>query len=214
MYEVEKLLELPLGRSLSEGNWESHVYELGDVWVYKEIKQPSSIDERVLDYESRRLLQTFWNSDVHFHNMVHDYQIFKTEIGDFIPETLFLRQTSLLDKLNIVTVSVQEKLRGSSLKDTHTDTPQLKDLANSVRDLCEQTFKAPPDFHPGNLIITNDQKLFFFDTGTPSDWGYFLDPEKMADIIKVPHEKAVQLSEFMKPIHEKHWQKLTEFSVS
>lgn len=212
MEKIEKILEFPLGKCLAEGNWESHVYELGDAWVYKEIKQPNCIDKTVTDYKSRQLLQKFWNSELHFKNMEHDYQIFKSKIGAFIPETFFLRHKSLLDQPAVVTISIQEKLSGALLKDFLEYTPQLKALANSVRELCEQTFKAPTDFHPGNLILTNNKKLFFFDTGTPSDWEYFLDPEKMSEMIKVTLDEATLLTKFMKPIHENHWQKLIDAS--
>jgi thiamine kinase-like enzyme len=212
MNEVKKLLELPLGKSLAEGNWESYVYELGDDWVYKEIKQPSAIDEAVSDYKSRQILQTFWNSEVHFQNMIHDYQVFKSKLTTLIPETFFLRQTSLLDQSLIVTISIQKKLNGTLCKDIDNNTQQLKELAIIVRELCEQTFNAPPDFHPGNLLLTDDGKLFFFDTGTPSDWDYFLDPKKMVDISSITSSEANKLTEFMKPIHEKHWQKLIDFS--
>jgi hypothetical protein len=144
--------------------------------------------------------------------MVNDYQIFKSKIGDFIPETICHRQTSLLDQSTIVTFSIQEKLSGVLVKDIHDEVPQLSEVANSVREICEYVFKAPPDFHPGNLILSNTGQLFFFDTGTPSDWEYFLDAEKIADVIGVDLSEAFQLTEFMKPIHEKHWRKLIKFT--
>ena len=132
MNKIEDLLKLPLGDCLAEGNWESHVYELGNAWVYKEIRQADSIDEEVSNYESRQLLQKFWNSGVHFKNMVNDYQVFKSKLGDFIPETFFIRQASLLDKSNVVSISIQEKLRGTLLKDIRDDVPQFMDMSMTV----------------------------------------------------------------------------------
>lgn len=214
MDQIKDLLKLQLGESLAKGNWESHVYELGDEWVYKEVKQPSSVDKTIENYESRQLLQEFWNSEVHFQNMVHDYKVFNSKIGKFLPETFFLRNKSLIDQSSIVTISIQEKLSGTLLNDIDYQVPQLKELAKLVRELCEQVFSAPSDFHSGNLLLTDDGKLFFFDTGTPSDWDYFLNPEKMADVLGSTLDRTFRFTEFMKPIHEKHWQKLIEASES
>jgi len=87
MQQIYDLLALPLGKCMAKGNWESHVYELGTQWVYKEIKQPNSIDKTVDNYESRQLLQKFWNSEVHFDNMVNDYKAFKMNYPGAEPST-------------------------------------------------------------------------------------------------------------------------------
>lgn len=210
MDQINDLLTLQIGKSLAEGNWESHVHELGNDWVYKEIKQPRAVDHTVDSYEARLLLQEFWNSEIHFQNMVHDYEIFKLKLGSFIPETLFLRNTSLIDQSLIVNICVQEKLSGTLLKDLHHNPPKLQELAKSLRGLCEQVFKAPADFHPGNLLVDAKGRLFFFDTGTPSDWEYFLNPEKLHEVLGGTLDQASLLTEFMQPIYDNHWQKITE----
>jgi len=129
-----------------------------------------------------------------------------------MPQTFFIRTESLFDNSTMVNISIQQKLTGILLKDAKDEVVELKNLAKLVREMCEQVFKAPPDFHPGNLLFTNDGKLFFFDTGTPSDWHYFLNPKKISNILGVTNDTAQKLTKFMKPIHEHHWQELIEAS--
>jgi len=212
MSEIETYLKLPLGTSLAEGNWENHVYELGNDWVYKEIKSPESLDPATENYTDRKLLQEFWNSDVHFQNMQRDYEVFKSELGSLIPKTLFCKHQSLLSELPSAIISIQEKLNGNLLKDIKSPVSGLCDLAKTVRELCENVFQAPADFHDGNLILMNSKEIYFFDTGTPSDWEYFLDANKFAQATNASSEEATSLVNFMKPIHELHWKKLIVFS--
>ncbi len=213
MQEFTTLLKLPIGKLLSEGNWESHVHGLGDDFVYKEIKSPESIDKTTENYENRVILQRFWNTDIHFENMKKDHEVFLGVVGDHIPKTAIGKCDSLLSEKKDVIVMVQKKVHGVLLKDTDGEVGNIvTELAQKVKALCDDVFRAPADFHKGNMMVTSSEEVMFFDTGTPSDWYYFLNVSNMESVLNLSHLEAEGFVEFMKPIHENHWKKLFEFA--
>lgn len=209
MSQVENLLDLPLGESIAENNWENYVYELGKEYVYKETRLAEDIAPSITNYLERVILQRFWNTETHFLNAKNDYNVFKLSLKEWIPETHFYRGESKLSAKNPTSIFIQQKIKGVLLSEYDSELPaEYKMLREQVRLLCVNTFNAPADFHSGNLIISEDKKLFFFDTGTPSNWKYFLNAEKMISVLNLSEDEAKDFVSFMSGIHDKHWKNL------
>lgn len=205
MNTLHQLLQLPLGTQLAVNNWESHVYELGEEWVYKEIRTEHELDTATKHYDSRYTLQRFWCSDTHFHNMQHDSSVLRTALKDWWPQSFITRQPSRFNDNPHAIVTIQQRLRGRLLKDMPEYTSEnLERLRNTVHTVVN-VLRAPLDFHPGNIIVIPEtDTVYFFDTGTPSDWKFLLDPTRLQTAIDIPTDEAVAFVDFMRPIHARH----------
>lgn len=210
--EINTLLALPVGKLLAEGNWENHVHELGEDFVYKEVKSPECVEKGTKNYENRVLLQKYWNTEVHFENMQKDQKVFKDALEGYIPDAVVCRNNSLISDRKKVIITVQEKIQGTLFKDSSLETSAVKELAQKVHALCVEVFNAPPDFHGGNLMVTDSGNMLFFDTGTPSDWNYFLSASKLESLLELTKSEAEGFVAFMKPVYESHWNKLSDLA--
>lgn len=201
----EQIFSLPLGAELGGDNWESFVYQIGDSWVYKEIKTEHDIDPETPNYKNRHTLQRFWCSDTHFRNVISDQEILQEHLSDWLPETYIVRRQSQFRADYNATVFLQERIEGQLLKEASTQPAGYRRLAEKVEYLTKDVFRAPLDFHNGNLIVQSDTgALFFFDTGTPSNWSYFLDPEKLQTAIDIDTTDAQTFVTFMESLHKIH----------
>ena len=202
----QDLLQLPLGAKLADDNWENHVYELGTEWVYKEIRTEHELNKSVLNFNNRYTLQRFWCSDTHYQNLLHDQDILKQSLREWLPKTYITRQQSRFNDNPNATVTIQKKLDGTLLKDIPDYTSDsLTRLRQKVFELVNEVFNAPLDLHSGNILVeSGTHAVYFFDTGTPSDWQYFLDAKKLQTAIAVTPNVAECFATFMSHIHTKH----------
>lgn len=205
MANVEELLELPLGKCISDQNWENLVYGLGDEWVYKEVKTEHQLAPDTKNYDMRHILQRYWCSQTHFENIERDQAIFNSRMSEWYPETYVTRAPARFSDNPGAIITVQKKLQGKLLKDLPGFTSDdLTALTKRIGELI-LTFDAPLDFHAGNIIIEDEtEKVYFFDPGTPSDWHYFLDAERMVEAVVISCAQADDFVAFMQPIYEKH----------
>ena len=196
----------PLGKQLATENWESFVYELGEQLVYKEIKTENDLNPGMKNYEERCVLQQFWCSETHFENMSRDNVILQDKLSSFYPESISMQTESRFHPDKTAIVTIQRKIEGSLLLEMDEyQSESLSQLHSIVADLTSTAFKAPLDFHPGNIMLEkNTDALYFFDTGTPSDWAFFLDAKKLQSAIPIENHKANMFVEFMKPIYKIH----------
>jgi hypothetical protein len=207
---ISKLLSLPLGKQLSSDNWESFVYELGNDFVYKEIKTEHKLTSNTTHLSERITLQRFWCSDTHYKNTLHDFKIIYQELNEWVPETYIIRAPAKFSNNPSAIVTIQKRIRGKLLKDLPDySSPSLNNLSKEVERVCKNIFNAPLDFHPSNIMIEeSSNKVIFFDFGTPSDWQYFLNAKKLQEAIEISISEAEAFVTFMTPIHQAHWDKL------
>ena len=189
------------------------MYELGDDWVYKEIKTEHLIPPDTKDRENRIILQRFWCSDTHYQNILRDFSLLLTTLSEWIPETYVIRAPGRFSDNPAAIVTLQQKVPGKLLSDLpHFTSPSLTKLTAKVRCLSRPHFHAPLDYHAGNIIIADeDEAVKLVDTGTPSDWHYLLDPQRLQTAIEIDNETAHDFVEFMRPHYRRHWEKLERF---
>jgi len=210
MQTIDELVSLSFGQELSTDNWENHVYELGESCVYKEVRTEHQLPPTTKDYDMRHILQRYWCSDTHFKNLLHDIHVFKDELGHWFPDTHVGQRPAHFSDNPHATVMVQRKIVGELLKNVPGFTsPELQKLADTVNHLHTHVFKAPSDFHAGNVLIEKGtDNVYYFDPGTPSDWQYFLNAEKLQSVIELSLAEARSFVDFMTPIYHKHLQPL------
>lgn len=124
---------------------------------------------------------------------------------EWLPKIYTTRRQSRFNDNPGAIVSLQEKILGQTLSDTSELPSEYFALAKKVAHLAQHVFRAPLDFHAGNLIQQSEtDSLFFIDTGTPSDWEYFLDHTKLQTAIEIGTSQARTFVTFMEPLHELH----------
>src|SRR6056297_3056611 len=113
---IETILAMPLGKQLSDGgNWESVVVEIGNDWVYKEIKTEQQLDSTTPNLSERITLQRFWCSDTHFANAQQDYRVLTEALEEWILDTYILRSPARFSDNPNAIVFVQPKVSGQLL---------------------------------------------------------------------------------------------------